>query len=88
MFLEGKKVIHVSAWSKMFTQFRMPLIRELDKICESQLLYCPYDDRHTEKLIDLGFQVSNGSVSSRPGSAVIGEILKLWSLRRQSFDVQ
>lgn len=81
------KIIHVSAWAKTFTQFRMPLLNKLRE-CFKQIIYCPYEKGHTEKLIEDGFEVVNNCISPRIGVGLISQILMLYGyLKRECCDV-
>lgn len=86
--LQDKNIIHVSAWAKAFTQFRMPLIRELRKLCRRQLIYCPDDTTHVSRLRQEGFEIHFGSVNQAFGPGVIPQIWQLYRfLSRQAFDI-
>ncbi|MGI9272583.1 MAG: glycosyltransferase family 4 protein [Woeseiaceae bacterium] len=82
------KIVHISAWAKTFTQFRMPMLWALNDIVESQLIYCPDRDAHFDRLKENGFEVVTGPVSKGMTLSVLGEIRQLTRfLKNESFDV-
>jgi len=88
MHLSNKKIIHVSAWAKTFTQFRMPLIRTQKDIFKKVLIYCPYESSHIERLIEEGFEVKIAPVSGKVKPEVIFQIIKLYRyLKKEHFDI-
>ncbi|GJM17011.1 MAG: glycosyl transferase [Thermodesulfobacteriota bacterium] len=84
----NKKIIHISAWTKTFTLFRLPLIRRLDELFEKQIICCTYEKEHAEKLSGEGFEVRNCNISSRFELGIFHQIIKLYRfLRKEKFDV-
>lgn len=82
------KVLHVSAWAKAFTQFRLPMLSGLAKKGMDQTVYCPFDPVHVPWLTETGYAVVHGSVSSSLRISVIGDIYRLYKyLKCNQFDV-
>ena len=82
------KVIHVSAWAKTFTQFRMPMLQQLRDISDSQVIYCPDTDAHYDRLTQGGYEVLTGPVSKGFSISILTEIIQLVRLlRERPFDV-
>lgn len=86
--LSERKVIHISAWGRTFTQFRLPLIRRQNEIFKRVLLYCPNEQAHIKRLEEEGFEIEIASVSKKPDLHIVLQILKLYQyLKRGEFDV-
>ncbi|MDM8536267.1 glycosyltransferase [Desulfobacterales bacterium HSG17] len=86
--MKALKIIHVSAWGRTFTQFRMPLLRKLREIGAKQIIYCPNEIEHVSKLIEEGFEVTIGDVSSNFQVSIIRQILALYKfIKKENFSV-
>lgn len=84
----NKKIIHISAWARTFTQFRLPLIKKLDEIFGRQVICCPDERKHVEKLTEEGFEIINCEVSSRFEPGIFRQMFTLYKLlQKEKFDV-
>ena len=81
--LADKKIIHVSAWAKTFTQHRMPLLKKLQQNCRLQVIYCPDQKDHVAKLIDAGFNVKTGCISPRIDIGILKQTYQLYTFLKK-----
>ncbi len=86
--LSNKRIVHISAWARTFTQFSLPIIKRLDEICETQIIYCPYEEEHVDKLCREGLEVRNCNISRRFDSRIFPQILNLYKiLKNNEYDL-
>lgn len=98
--LSNKKIIHVCAWAQALWHFRLPLLKTHRATFGKTVIYCPArqycengknfneSERHINKLIEEGFNVKIGSISSRLGINLIPQIRLLYNfLKKEQFDV-
>lgn len=85
--LADKKIIHVSTGPRMYTQFRMPMIKRQREVCRELLIYCPRDVQ-TDILTKDGYSVHTAPVTNRPGVHTLFEIARLYRfLKSNRFDI-
>lgn len=82
------KIIHISAWAKTFTQFKMPILKGLKKMGYEQTIFCPNDTKHIEKLMDENFNIVIGDVCSALNIKVGKQIINLYNfIKREKFSI-
>ena len=83
------KLIHIATGPKMFTQFRMPMIRMQRDTYKNLVLYFPNSDNKLERKLYLnGFKMVNGPVTNRISPYTIFEIVILYKfLIKNNFDI-
>jgi glycosyltransferase involved in cell wall biosynthesis len=80
-------IIHVATAARMFTQFRMPMIREQRQAYKRVVLYCPRGPG-IEMLQEEGFEVQPANVTHSPSPHKLREIWELSSfLKKNKFEV-
>lgn len=82
------RIVHVCAWARAFTQFRMPLLRALRQQGCDQLIYCPYEKGHVERIRSEGFNLVTGEVCVRPSLKMAPQMAAMYQFLKQGrFDV-
>lgn len=86
--LSGKRIVHIGAWARTFTQFSLPIVKRLNEICEAQIIYCSNEKSHVDRLREEGLEVRSCDISRRFGSGIPPQIYSLYkTLKTEKYDL-
>lgn len=86
--LAAARVMHISAWARTFTQFRMPLIRRLNGAFREQVICCPWEPEHFDRLLREHATLREFELSQKFELSLFRQIWNLYRLlKRERFDV-